>query len=128
MNARQAPVWIQLHTLSVNTTPVAPGVGPYGSGMFNGHLIYPEPRLYTGVGEKKAPTPFNGQVTVVGGRSLRLALGHWLLEGSIAVTALALLVVLGKALFERQSLSSAMAHRAATTDEVASTPRAATGV
>jgi hypothetical protein len=59
---------------------------------FNGHLVYPEPWLYTRVGTKQAPGPFNGAFLVVGVPSLRLALGHWLVLGSVAATCLAMLV------------------------------------
>ena len=68
---------------------------------FSGHIVYPEPWLYTRVGKKQAPAIFSGTFLSVGPRSLRLAWGHWLLDGSIAVTGLAFLAVLVVAITRR---------------------------
>ena len=61
--------------------------------ILRGHLIYPEPWLYTRVGPRLAPAPFRARFHVVGPRSLRLAFGRMFLHGGIVLTAMALLVL-----------------------------------
>jgi hypothetical protein len=84
--------WVQLSTVpaTLGTEPLD-GQRAYDGNptpRFNGNLIYPEPWLYTRVGRKQAPGPFTGSFLVVGPPSLRLAVGHQLLLGTILVTAL----------------------------------------
>jgi hypothetical protein len=86
--------WTQLGAVPASTgEPLDPQSAYDGvpTPRFNGHLVYPEPWLYTRVGRKLAPGPFNGLFVVVGPPSLRLAVGHWLLLGAIVATSLAAL-------------------------------------
>ncbi|HEY0712641.1 MAG TPA: transglutaminase domain-containing protein [Polyangia bacterium] len=54
-------------------------------------LSYVEPWLYTRIGEKLAPEPFNGRFVIVGPHATAMVLGHWALRGAIVFTGLALL-------------------------------------
>jgi hypothetical protein len=60
--------------------------------MFKGHVVYPEPWLYTRVGSKTAPPPFQARYLVVGPPSWRLAFGRKFLLAAILSTFAALLV------------------------------------
>jgi hypothetical protein len=87
--------WIQSSVLPVAVAG-APAVGQLGySGtsrdLLTGSLVYPEPWLYTRVGSKLAPSPFQATFLVVGERSWQLAFGRRVLYGIILLT-LALLV------------------------------------
>lgn len=54
--------------------------------LLSGHLIYPEPWLYTRVGRKLAPAPFNAKFLVIGTGSWRLAFVRRFLLVSIVLT------------------------------------------
>jgi hypothetical protein len=61
-----------------------------------GHLVYPEPWLYTRVGARTAPAPFRARFLVVGPRSWRLSFGRKFILAGLLMTATALFVVSAK--------------------------------
>lgn len=60
------------------------------AGLFAGNVVYPDPWLYTRVGRRSAPKPFQGRFVIVGPRSLGLGLGQPALALGIALSLLAL--------------------------------------
>lgn len=86
--------WDQL----VNTPPVFPRVMGQPPGVYSrlrtqgGHVVYPEPWLYTRVGRRAAHWPFRGQFVVVGERTWNLGIAHPLLQAILAACAAALAV------------------------------------
>jgi hypothetical protein len=74
--------------------------------LVSGHLIYPDPWLYTRVGRPSAPAPFQGRFVVVGPRSFQLGLAQPLLQGGTLLALLALVASL-LTLIVRRSISAA---------------------
>jgi hypothetical protein len=58
--------------------------------LLGGHLVYPDPWLYTRVGHRSAPAPFQGRFVIVGPPSFRLGIAQPLLHIGITLTVLAL--------------------------------------
>jgi hypothetical protein len=65
-----------------------------GGNLLGGNVVYPDPWLYTRVGRKAAPTPFQGRFVIVGPRTLAVGIGQPLLHAGIALGLLALAVSL----------------------------------
>lgn len=62
--------------------------------LLSGHLIYPDPWLYTRVGHRRAPAPFQGRFVVIGPRSFGLGLAQPLLQVGTLLAFLALVASL----------------------------------
>jgi hypothetical protein len=59
-------------------------------------IVYPEPWLYTRVGQPAASWPFHGRFIVVGSRTLQVGLGQLLLQIGILLSGLAALALAGQ--------------------------------
>jgi hypothetical protein len=92
-----------------NSVRAVPAVGPsrdtelydIARNLLSGHLIYPDPWLYTRVGQPHAPAPFQGRFVVVGPPSLRLGLAQPLLQMGALLAFLALIASLVARLLRR---------------------------
>ena len=87
--------------LQTGKIPSAPGSEPLDgallyagdpSPLLAGHLVYPEPWLYTRVGHKMAPWPFQASYLVVGAPGRSLTNRRRVLYGCISLTAVALVL------------------------------------
>jgi hypothetical protein len=58
--------------------------------LLGGNLVYPEPWLYTRVGHKHGPAPFQGRFVIVGRPTLTVGIGHRVLALGIVLSLLAL--------------------------------------
>lgn len=84
-----------------------------GGHLLGGNVVYPDPWLYTRVGSKRAPYPFQGRFVIAGPRSLALGIGQPLLHGGIALCLLSLLgTLLSLALRPVTARTSPFAERA----------------
>jgi hypothetical protein len=59
--------------------------------LTSGHLVYPDPWLYTRVGHRAAPAPFQARFVVVGPPSFRLGIAQPLLHVGITLALIGLL-------------------------------------
>jgi hypothetical protein len=67
--------------------------------LMSSNIVYPEPWLYTRVGESVAPRLFQGKFVSIGSTSLRIGLGQRLLQSGILFTLLSLMLTLGMLAF-----------------------------
>jgi hypothetical protein len=87
VNAAVRPV------MNLRDQPVAEAIA-IGRHLATGRIIYLDPWLYTRVGHKAAPPPFQARFVLVGGRTLDLGLGQPLLQAGILLCLAGLVVSL----------------------------------